>query len=110
YVLGFARHPALGIFLNEGGDDVYNVSSSQTGVLSLGFSETYDYDRTFSLGTMTTPSLGVFLDTGGKDTYSVQHTGAENGARWRQALKSPAASTGVTYDPALDHGVGIDSP
>jgi len=103
-IMGFARHPALGVLINEGGDDTYHI----TGVSAeraLGISEVYDTDRSVQGGTANTPSFGMFLDLGGKkDVYDLQHVGVQNGAKWIQ--NSPVGSGWIA---ALDHGFGFDS-
>lgn len=104
WIMGFARHPALGVLINEGGDDTYHVIGL-AGEKAFGTSEAFATDRSVAAGTLTTPSLGMFLDLGGaNDVYDLTHPGLGNGAKWIQTTP-----LGDGWDPALDHGYGLDS-
>jgi len=104
WVMGFARHPALGVLINEGGDDEYHVTG-KAGATAFGTSEVFDYDRTAGIGTLKTPSLGMFLDLGGKkDVYDLTHVGSGNAMKWIQTTP-----VGAGWKPELDHGYGLDT-
>lgn len=103
-IMGFARHPALGVLINEGGDDTYHITGAAAD-RALGISEVYDTDRSVQGGTANTPSFGMFLDLGGKnDVYDLKHAGVQNGATWIQN-----SAVGSGWMAALDHGYGLDS-
>jgi hypothetical protein len=102
WIVGFARHPSLGVLINEGGDDQYHITGA-SGARSLGTSEGFAGDRNAQLGTSTTISLGMFLDLGGTDVYDVMGSAAANGAKWVQSTP-----IGDGWDPMLDHGYGLD--
>jgi len=101
FVLGFARHPALGVLLNEGGNDAYHVPGN--GKRSLGRTEVNPGDRDGpGQGILT---VGLFLDLGGaEDLYDVAREEVVNGGEWRQ--EEPL---GGAWDPKLDFGYGLDS-
>ncbi len=104
WIMGFARHPALGVLINEGGDDAYHITGA-SGERALGVSEVFDTDRSAGLGTLTTPTVGMFLDLGGtKDVYDVTHAGTGNGKKWVQTTP-----VGAGWKAALDHGYGLDT-
>lgn len=104
WIMGFARHPALGVLINEGGDDSYHVLGL-AGETAFGTSEVFSTDRSSAAGTLSTVSLGMFLDLGGaNDTYDLSHAGLANGAKWLQTTP-----IGDGWDPTLDHGYGLDS-
>ena len=101
FVLGFARHPAMGVLINEGGNDTYNVPG--TGNRAIGMTEVEADDRTGPAA--NTITLGLFLDLGGTaDIYNIARAGPANGADWRQT-----AASGAGWDPAMDFGYGYDS-
>lgn len=103
FVLGFARHPAMGVLINEGGDDSYNLPAGK-GARALGRSHVDANDRNASYA-KDTVTLGLFLDLGGaKDTYPAARTDAGNGKTWRQTT-----SQGKGWTKGLDYGYGVDS-
>lgn len=99
--LGLARHPAMGIFVNEGGDDTYELPGS--GAVALGRAIIDEGDRAGYMA--TTPSLGMFLDLGGTDTYNTDRTDVGDGREWVQT-----EPLGGDWDPAYDFGYGLDAP
>jgi hypothetical protein len=104
WIMGVTRHPALGVLINEGGDDSYHVVGL-AGEAAFGASQVFSNYRSAASGTLDTVSLGMFLDLGGaNDTYDLSHAGLANGAKWIQTTPS-----GDGWDAALDHGYGLDS-
>jgi hypothetical protein len=104
WIMGFARHPALGVLINEGGDDSYHVAGL-AGEKAFGSSEAFATDRSAAGGTLKTPTLGMFLDLGGtKDVYDLSHAGIGNGAKWTQTTP-----LGDGWKAGLDHGYGLDT-
>ncbi len=103
FVLGFARHPAMGVLINEGGDDTYNLPPGK-GTRSLGRSHVDAKDRNASYA-KTTVTLGLFMDLGGKkDTYPAARADTGNGKTWRQTT-----AQGAGWTKTLDYGYGVDS-
>ncbi|MFO0756614.1 MAG: hypothetical protein U0359_08995 [Byssovorax sp.] len=103
WIMGFSRHPSLGVLINEGGDDTYHAIGI-AGEKAFGTAEAFSTDRSAAAGTLKTPTLGMFLDLGGKnDVYDLSHAGIGNGAKWTQTTP-----LGDGWDPALDHGYGLD--
>ncbi len=103
FVLGFARHPAMGVLINEGGDDKYQLPSGK-GTRSLGRGHTDGNDRNASY-TKSIVTLGLFLDLGGKnDSYPAARTDCGNGKAWRQTT-----AQGSGWVKTLDFGYGLDS-
>lgn len=103
HVMGYARHPALGVLINEGGNDEYHIAG-MAARLGLGTSNAEAADRNDPSGMVTVPSVGIFLDLGGTDVYDVMHPGAGNRMTWVQT-----AAAGPEFNPMLDHGYGFDS-
>ena len=99
--LGLARHPAMGIFVNEGGDDTYTLPGS--GAVALGRAIIDEGDRAGYMA--TTPSLGMFLDLGGTDTYTTDRADVGDGREWMQT-----EPLGGDWDPVFDFGYGLDVP
>ncbi len=101
FVLGVGRIPGLGVLINEGGDDTYQVPGS--GLRSIGRSYTAADNRAGYLGSV--PNVGMFLDLGGTaDTYDFAAAGVGNGLTWIQSDPQ-----GDDWDPAHDFGYGIDT-
>jgi hypothetical protein len=104
HIMGYARHPALGVLINEGGSDEYHIAG-MAAVLGMGVSNAESADRAGALGMTRTPSVGIFLDLGGVgDVYDLMHMGANNHATWVQTTM-----VGPEFNPMLDHGYGFDS-
>lgn len=104
-VMGIARFPAVGVFLNEGGDDAYHLPG-RMGAYALGMTA-MPSPRSAAGGTLNTLSVGLFFDLGGADRYDVMHSAAANNTTWRQT----AATTNTPmdpFDPRLDFGLGSD--
>lgn len=102
FVLGFARHPALGVLINEGGNDTYTVPASK-GERAMGRSWVDADDRKGSAS--STVTVGMFLDLGGaSDTYNLVRTELKNNAAWRQTT-----ALGAGWLKSLDFGYGLDS-
>jgi hypothetical protein len=99
FVLGVARHPALGVLLNEAGDDVYAVPGD---VYSIGRVTMDAGDRSSYLAGV--PALAMFLDLGGKDLYEGVREEVGNGAEWVQT-----EPLGGGWDASLDFGYGLDA-
>ena len=105
FVMGYARFPALGVLINEGGDDEYHIAGATAGMSSLGGSWNAAGARNPGLGTTNSINLGMFLDLGGKnDVYDVMNKAVKNGATWKQTMPY-----GDGWDMSLDHGYGFDS-
>jgi len=102
FVLGYARHPAMGVLINEGGDDTYNLPAGK-GARALGRSTTDGNDRNASYA-QSTITLGLFLDLGGAgDKYPAARTDCGNGKTWRQTV-----AQGAGWKSSLDFGYGVD--
>jgi len=102
FVIGFARHPSMGVWINEGGDDIYNIPGK--GKRCLGRSEVNEGDRDGpGFGVIT---LGMFMDLGGiSDEYNVtDRPDVHNDGEWRQV-----DPLGQDWVPKLDFGYGFDS-
>ena len=100
FVLGMSRIPALGVLINEGGDDEYHVPGG--GSRAIGRTFTQGGNRDGYLGTVV--SLGMFLDLGGTgDLYDIEREGLENGSTWIQADPQ-----GDDWDTSYDFGYGFD--
>jgi hypothetical protein len=100
YVFGFARHPSMGVLINEGGNDTYIVPGN--GQRSLGRSEVDEGDRDVAGKGVVT--LGMFLDMAGpQDVYTLEREECVNGATWRQT-----EPFGGDWVPELDFGIGLD--
>jgi hypothetical protein len=99
FTLGIALHPALGVLINEGGDDSYNTPDSTYGI---GRSYIDTDDRASYLAGV--PSVGMFLDLGGTDVYGGGRAETANDAEWVQV-----DPLGGGWDPKLDHGYGLDT-
>jgi hypothetical protein len=101
FTLGAGRIPALGVLINEGGNDAYHVAGS--GVRALGRSYTAADNRAGYLARV--PNVGMFLDLGGvADVYDVARDGPANGGEWIQTDPD-----GDDWDPAHDFGYGLDT-
>lgn len=101
FVIGFARHPAMGVLINEGGNDEYHVPGP--GNRSFGRSEVNPGDRDGFLAGFIT--VGMFLDLGGdKDVYDVaDRPNVTNDSQWIQT-----EPLGGAWEPELDFGLGLD--
>lgn len=99
FTLGVARHPALGVLINEGGDDLYQLPDSTYAIGTVTIDEG---DRSGYLAGV--PALGMFLDLGGKDQYAGAREDVGEGLEWRQI--NPL---GGDWDAKLDFGYGLDS-
>ncbi|MBN1336042.1 MAG: hypothetical protein JXB39_08790 [Deltaproteobacteria bacterium] len=99
FTLGVALHPALGLLLNEAGDEVYSLPDA---TYALGRSTIDTDDRSGYLAGV--PAVGMFLDLGGTDTYGGGRAETRNGAEWIQT-----EPLGGGWDPDLDHGYGLDT-
>ena len=101
FVFGFARHPSMGVLINEGGNDTYIVPGN--GNRSLGRSEVNKDDRNGPGAGII--SLGMFLDLGGPDdAYVIEREEVQNNAQWNQT-----EPLGQAWTPTLDFAVGLDS-
>ncbi len=99
FTLGVALHPALGVLINEDGDEVYTLPDA---TLALGRSYIDAGDRGGYLSGV--PSVGMFLDLGGTDAYVGGRAETRNGAEWIQT-----EPLGGGWDPEYDHGYGLDA-
>jgi len=99
FTLGVSRIPALGVLINEGGDDAYHVPGS--GNRAIGRTYTADGNRDGYLAEV--PSVGMFFDLGGSDTYDIARDEVVNGGEWIQTEPD-----GDDWDPMYDFGYGID--
>lgn len=99
FTLGVSRIPALGVFLNEAGDDAYHVPGS--GNRAIGRTYTADGNRDGYLGNVV--SLGMFLDLGGTDEYDIAREEVTNGDEWIQVDPD-----GGDWNPDYDYGYGLD--
>lgn len=101
FVIGFARHPAMGVLINEGGNDEYHIPGP--GDRSLGRTEVNPGDRDGFLAGFIT--VGMFLDLGGdQDVYDVaDRPDVTNGSQWIQT-----EPLGGAWEPELDFGLGWD--
>jgi len=99
FTLGVARHPSLGVLINEGGDDTYQVPGA--GLHALGRVCTDADDRDGYLAGV--PTVGMFFALGGTDTYGIARVGPANGAEWTQ---DDAVCSG--WVNGLDLGYGLD--
>jgi hypothetical protein len=101
FVLGHSRIPALGVLINEGGDDEYHVPG--TGSWAIGRSIAHEGNRDGYLGDVV--SAGMFFDLGGRgDVYDIARDDVDNGAEWIQTTPE-----GEDWDPRYDHGYGLDT-
>ncbi len=101
FTLGFARHPALGTLINEGGNDHYDIAG--TGEVTCGRSWVDAEDRKGSLAEIIT--LAVFLDLGGSgDVYDIPRDEVGNGKSWHQT-----EPLGGGWVPELDYAWGQDA-
>ena len=101
FVIGFARHPALGALINEGGNDTYIVP--EDGDVAIGRSWVDAADRDGPGAGII--SLGLFFDLGGtQDTYTIERDEVTNGASWRQT-----EPLGGGWVPELDFAFGLDN-
>ncbi len=103
HIMGYARHPALGVLINEGGNDEYHIAG-MAARLGFGVSNAEAGDRVSAVGMTTVPSVGIFLDLGGTDVYDLMHPGVGNRATWTQT-----SAVGPEFNAVLDHGYGFDS-
>jgi hypothetical protein len=79
YNQGFSAHQAIGVFLEEGGDDFYTTRQGVAQGLAWdecvtlfadqGGNDTYQGGGSFSLGAAAHNSFCFFFDRGGRDTY-----------------------------------------
>jgi hypothetical protein len=100
FVLGQSRIPALGVLINEGGDDEYHVPGS--GSRAIGRTFTQGGNREGYLSRVI--SLGMFLDLGGTDDwYDIARDEVDNDTEWIQT-----EPTGEDWDPRYDYGYGLD--
>lgn len=106
-VMGTARFPGVGVFINEAGDDGYHIPGKM-GAYALGMVDMPNQNPPVRSGALAkVTSLGMFLDLGGRDTYDAQGSKAANNTTWKQ----DAATTNAPqdpFDPAVDHGYGFD--
>ncbi|MBM4352200.1 MAG: hypothetical protein FJ109_00145 [Deltaproteobacteria bacterium] len=101
FTLGFARHPAIGTLINEGGNDHYDIAG--TGEVTCGRSWVDPDDRKGALAKIIT--LAVFLDLGGTgDIYDIPRDEVGNGKSWHQT-----APLGGGWTSDLDFAWGQDS-
>ncbi len=100
FTLGVSRIPALGVFLNEGGDDEYHVPGA--GNRAIGRTYTADGNRDGYLGAVA--SVGMFFDLGGTDVYDIAREEVTNGGEWIQTDPD-----GGDWDPLYDFGYGLDA-
>ena len=101
HVVGYARHPSMGVLINEGGDDTYFVPGE--GQRSFGRSEVDSGDRDGPGKGIVT--LGLFLDLGGTgDVYETAREEVQNGNSWRQT-----EPMGGDWTPDLDFAMGVDT-
>ena len=100
FTLGVSRIPALGVFINEGGDDAYHVPGA--GTRAIGRTYTADGNRDGYLWDVV--SLGMFLDLGGSDEYDIARDDVVDGGEWIQT-----DPLGDDWDPDYDFGYGLDS-
>jgi hypothetical protein len=101
FTLGVARHPSLGVLINESGNDTYTVPG--TGTYAIGRACTTMGDRAGYLAGV--PTVGMFFDLGGDDTYGIAWLGPADGAEW---IQDDAACDG--WAAGLNHGYGLDTP
>jgi len=100
FTLGFARHPALGTLINEGGNDHYDIAG--TGEVTCGRSWVDAQDRQGALAKIIT--LAVFLDLGGTgDIYDIPRDEVGNALSWHQTTP-----LGDGWTPDLDFAWGED--
>ncbi len=101
HVIGYARHPSMGVLINEGGDDTYFVPGE--GQRSFGRSEVDSGDRDGPGKGIVT--LGLFLDLGGAgDVYETAREEVQNNNTWRQT-----EPMGGDWVPELDFAMGVDT-
>jgi len=99
FTLGVSRIPALGVLINEGGDDAYHVPGG--GTRAIGRTYTAGGNRDGYLATVK--SVGMFFDLGGADEYDIARAECVNGAEWIQTDPD-----GDDWNPLYDFGYGID--
>ncbi len=79
FAIGVSRIPALGVLINEGGDDEYHIPGN--GNRALGRSRLEPGNRDGYLAEVI--NLGMFLDLGGSaDVYDIASVDVDNGLEW----------------------------
>jgi len=102
FAVGVSRIPALGVLINEGGDDEYHIPGS--GNRALGRSRLEPGNRDGYLAEVI--NLGMFLDLGGSaDVYDIARDDVGNGLEWIQTDPDDPAE----WDPDFDFGYGLDT-
>jgi hypothetical protein len=102
FAVGVSRIPALGVLINEGGDDEYHIPGA--GNRALGRSRLEPGNRDGYLATVI--NLGMFLDLGGAaDLYDIARDDVGNALEWIQTEPDDPDE----WDPQYDFGYGLDT-
>jgi hypothetical protein len=99
FVVGVSRIPALGVLVNESGNDVYSLPG--TAQNALGRSITDEGVRDDYLPTEL--NIAFFMDLAGDDTYPAARKDIGNGLEWVQT-----EGGGADWTPLYDFGYGLD--
>jgi len=99
YTVGVTRFAALGVLVNEGGDDIYDLAGDPS--FSLGRAEEQAGMRAGYLG-FDVPAVAMFLDLGGADTYPTRGD-VGNDRVWIQD-----EPLGDDWTAGVDFGYGLD--
>jgi hypothetical protein len=101
FTLGFARHPAIGTLINEGGNDTYNIAGNGSRTCGQGWVDAND--RQGELAKII--SLALFMDLGGtEDVYNIEREEIQNAVSWPQTTP-----LGDGWNPDLDFAMGVDT-
>jgi hypothetical protein len=110
YNQGFCAHQAVGVFLEEGGDDIYTTRQGVAQGLAWdecvtifvdeSGDDVYQGGRFFSQGASAHNSVCIFLEKGGRDTYDYDPGQARAGGN--------SYHGGTSYSLFIDEGDDVD--